>query len=465
MIQKIPVVAIVGRTNVGKSTLFNQLLGRRMAVVEDVAGVTRDRNYALVDRFDAPFTLVDTGGLLGEEESELHGSVREQAELAIREADLVIALLDGLHGLHALDYGVADILRRSAKPVLWVVNKCEKPIAQIEAAEFYKLGIDEFSCVSAAHNVGITELYLAISSKLELDSFEDCDSSISGVETDLLDHASRSIRVAIVGKPNVGKSTLINKITGSDRLVTSGIPGTTRDSIDIVLKRDGTDFTLVDTAGLRRKSKVSGVSPERYGNLRTLKALAQCDVAVLLLDATEGAPKEQDAKIASVIHERGRGLVIVVNKWDAVEKDHKSVKDFERTIQDEFPFARYAPIVFVSALSGRRCPNVLKKAEEVFKQAQVRIATPKINSFLSRAFDKKPPPRHRGSLVKLYYATQVNVAPPTFTLFVNYPREVRLSYQRYLKNAIRKEFGFGGNDIRLFFRKRSDTRDPSLKVD
>lgn len=442
---KIPAVAIVGRTNVGKSSLFNRLAGRRLAVVEDQPGVTRDRNYALITREGVRYTLIDTGGLIGEDEGEMQQAVRAQAQVAIAEADLIIAIFDGLYGVHPLDRVVVDLLRRAGKKTIWVVNKCEKPASQLDAAEFYSLGIQNPLTISAAHKLGIRELSEKIVAELDLTATNEELQPLP--REDFID-------VAIIGRPNVGKSTFVNRILGSDRVVTSAVPGTTTDSIDIELTRDGQKYRIVDTAGLRKKARVQDTTVERYGNLRTLRALARCDVAVLVLDATLGVPEEQDSKIAGLIHERGRGFVVVVNKWDAIEKDNQSVKDFERVIKSEFKFAPYAPIVFVSALTGKRCPSVLQAVKEVYQAAQQRIPTSQVNDVLSKAFRSKPPPVYRNNSLKLYFATQIETAPPTFTLFVNYPKQINFAYERYLKNALRKEFGFEGSDIKLIFRKR-----------
>lgn len=441
----IPVVAIVGRTNVGKSTLFNAIAGRRVSIVDDSHGVTRDRNYSLVTRHGSPFTLIDTGGLIGEEESELQQAVRVQAEVAIREADLILAVLDGVYGPHPNDSDVVELLRLCGKPVLWVVNKCEKPSNELQSGEFYSLGLENLVCVSAAHKVGLDNLIAAIREKLDLDP-EGAPPERDG---------NRPIRVALLGKPNVGKSTLVNRILGEERVVTSDIAGTTRDNIDIRITRDGEDFLLVDTAGLRKKANVEAVSVERYSNLRALKALASSDVAILMIDGTEG-PSEQDTKIAGLIHERGRGLVIVVNKWDAVEKDHRTVKAYERMVYERLKFVRYAPIIFASALTGRRCPSILQTVKKVRDQSLIRIQTSELNKIMEHAFKAKPPPVYRGEPIKLFFATQVEVAPPTFVLFVNHPDRLNYSYERYIRNSLRKHYPFEGSDIKLSFRKRTE---------
>jgi GTP-binding protein len=450
MTRKIPAVAIVGRTNVGKSTLFNAIAGRRVAVVEDTPGVTRDRNYLVIGRHGFPFTLIDTGGLIGEESSGLEEAVRLQSDLAIKEADLILAVFDGLAGPQPHDADVVDNLRRSGKTVIAVVNKCEKPATAELAAEFYTLGLDDLVFVSAAHRIGIQQLIATIREHLNIreeDQFEEREP------------LKEAIRVAILGKPNVGKSTLVNTLVGEARVVASPIPGTTRDNIDVTVKRDGHTFVVVDTAGLRKKNKVDPESAERYGNLRSLKALVQCDVAVLMLDATAGLPTEQDARIAGLIHERGKSLIIVVNKWDAVEKDHTTVKAYTDMVHEVFKFARYAPIVFASALTGRRCPSILDTVLEVHQAANMRIATSDLNRLLDRAFTEKPPPVYRGHPVKLFFAVQASVSPPTIVLFMNFPKRINYGYERYLKNQIREVYPFPGNDIKFQLKKRSEKAD------
>lgn len=441
--RKIPTVAIVGRTNVGKSTLFNALLGRRVSIVEDIPGVTRDRHYGLCTRFGFPFTVIDTGGLLGEEGSGLEDQVQKQAQLAIEESDLVIALYDGDAGLHPHDEEVASILRKAGKPVLHVANKCEKPASEMVANEFYALGLDEFHCISAAHNVGISDLAEAIAEKLEIE-IKEGEEEVKG---------ELPIKLAFVGKPNVGKSSIINRILGENRLVTSPISGTTRDSIDIFFTRNEQAYQIVDTAGLRKKANVDKQSVERYSNLHALTSLSSCDVAVLILDGSEGVT-EQDTKIAGLIHERGRGFVIVVNKWDLVEKDHRTVKAYKEGIYNIFKFARYAPILFVSAVSGRRCPSIVDTAKKVYDNWSYRIKTAQLNKVIKDAFTKKPPPVYRGEPVKMYFATQVESSPPDIVIFSNYPDKIGFSYERYIRNSIREEFPFEGTDVRITFKKK-----------
>ncbi len=440
----IPLIAIVGRTNVGKSTLFNLLSHQNLAVVADRPGVTRDRNYVVLNNYRRPFSLVDTGGLLGEENNKLATAVTEQTEIAIHEADLILAIFDGKNGHHPLDLEVVDLLRRSNKPVLWVVNKCDGKDFETRATEFYNLGLEELHLISAAHNQGIRDLFKAIWDKLFI--FD--QKELKPEEED------NTIKVAILGKPNAGKSTLVNKLLGEQRQITSPIAGTTRDSVNITLTRDGQDFKLIDTAGLRKQRNIGKETMEQIFSFRTLKSLAECDVAVLMLDGEEGIPTHQDAKIADLIHQRGKGLVIVVNKWDAVEKDHRTVKEYQDQIKQVLQFCSYAPIVFTSALTGKRCPSVLEAVKKVYEAGKLRIKTNEINNIVEAAIQKNPPPIYRGLPVKFYFATQIDGNPPTFVLFFNNPKRITESYTRYLKNYIRAQHQYIGYDIKIITRKR-----------
>lgn len=448
MSPKIPIIAIVGRTNVGKSTLFNQICGRPMQIVRDTHGVTRDRAYAFVKRFSFPFNIIDTGGMIGEENEVFADIIRQQAELAINEADIIFAVFDGVEGVHPYDEQVVDYLRRAKKPVIHVINKCEKPSTEMDAGQFYSLGIKDAHFISAAHNSGIKELMKKAQDILKVKDF-----SIDDYTED------DKIRVSIIGRPNVGKSSILNRLTGDQRVVISDEAGTTRDSVNIVITRDGQEYEIVDTAGLRRKKKVDDTSIEEESNWQTLRALSESDVCLLVIDATQGVPSEQDAKIAGLIHERGRGLIVVVNKWDAIEKDHKSVKKFETEIKEVLKFVPYAPILFVSALTGRRCPSILEKAKEVHTNASLRIKTAELNSIMESAFATKPPPVYRGEPVKLYFSVQTSIRPPSFVLFVNHPREINFSYERYIKNSLRKKYPFTGVDLRIMFRKKTNNAD------
>ena len=479
----LPTVCIVGRTNVGKSTLFNALAGRRKAVVKDQPGVTRDRYYEVVTRFDFPFTLIDTGALVGEEDLVLHESVRAQTSLAMRQSDLIIVVFDGLHGLHPLDSEVVDLVRQMEKPTIYVANKCEKPASALTATELYGLGLEEIIPLSAAHRRGVRELLkkmeeLVGSSELseeladgedelyrnDEDASEEVVSQTS-VGDPLADQdeefqpapedPNRPINIAIIGKPNVGKSTFVNRLLGEDRMIVSPIAGTTRDSIKSELIRNGQKFEIVDTAGLRKKAGVKDNSVERFSNIRTLRSLAQSDVAVFLLDASEGIPTEQDAKIVGLAHEKGKSLVIVVNKWDLVEKDPRIAEAYRHAIRTTFKFAAYAPVVFVSALTGLRCLAVFDEVKSVDEASRIRLTTGQVNKVFTDAFNSKPPPVYRGVPIKLLYATQVSTNPPTFAVFVNHPDRLRFNYERYLKNCVRRAHPFVGVDVRILFRRRS----------
>ena len=478
----LPTVCIVGRTNVGKSTLFNAFVGRRTAVVKDTPGVTRDRCYEVVNRFGFPFTLIDTGALVGEESISLHQAVREQSELAMKQSDAVIVVFDGLHGLHPLDSEVVQLVRQIGKPVIWVANKCEKPSAALLANELYGLGIEDIIPISAAHRRGIKDVISRLEEILKplsaqpvfkipssdevLDDGDDVEPFDPDViqevpeyfdENDGVDdpEISPTINLAILGKPNVGKSTFVNKLLGEDRMIVSPIAGTTRDSIKNHLSRDGRQFVIVDTAGLRKKAGVEDNSIERFSNIRTLRSLAQCNVAVFLLDAAEGIPTEQDARIVGLAHEKGKSLVIVVNKWDLIEKDSRTAEEYRQAVRSVFKFAMYAPVIFVSALTGQRCFGVLDEVVKVHREGKIRLSTAKTNKLFGDAFRMRPPPVYRGAPVKLLYATQVASEPPTFAVFVNYPERLNFGYERYLKNTLRKSQAFAGNDIRIVFRRRS----------
>ncbi|MCK9222775.1 MAG: ribosome biogenesis GTPase Der [Limnochordia bacterium] len=435
-----PVVAIVGRPNVGKSSLFNRLIERRLAIVEAEPGITRDRLYHDCTWLGRTCILVDTGGIDFKDEDDFAASVRRQAQIAIDEADLVLMAVDGQAGLQELDREVGELLRRQKKPVLVVVNKVDNVQMEIDALEFYSLGLGDPVPVSALHNRNIGDLLDQMMEQLP-------------PQQDLAEE-EEGIRVAIVGRPNVGKSSLVNKLLGQERTIVSDIAGTTRESIDIILEKDGRRFILVDTAGMRRRSKVDK-PVERYGVIRTLRAIDRCDVAVLLMDATEAAT-DQDAKIASYIHEAGKGLILAVNKWDLVIKDHRTMKEFEDMIRGAFAFVSYAPLVFISAQTGQRVHEVLEVAEYVTEQASLRITTGRLNDLLNEIVERVQPPSKKGKRLRIYYAVQVGVKPPKFLFHVNDPQLMHFSYARYLENQLREAYGYHGVPLIIQTRGRAE---------
>jgi len=445
--KKIPLVAIVGRANVGKSTLFNTICAKNIALVRDEPGVTRDRTYQHVERLRTPFRLVDTGGLVGEEDNPFESEVRAQARLAIEEADLILCVFDALVGVHPYDRDVVNILRESSKPVIWVVNKAEKKESQENASEFYSLGIDHFLVISAAHRVGTRDLFQLLETELE-------QIALNSVEEPELEGENEILKLAIVGKPNVGKSTLVNRLAGEQRVITSEISGTTHDAVDVRIKREGREYLIVDTPGLRRKARVEDSSLEKESQSKSLRALARCDVGVFMVDGENQELTDQDKKIVSLIHRRGIPLVIVVNKWDLVEKDHRTAKKVKEFIQEQLHFCKYAPVLFISAQTGKGSPKVLDHARKVYEQSRFRIPTSELNRILQRAFETKAPPMHRGQAVKMYFATQVGITPPTIVVFVNYPKNIPETYERFLKNSLRKDYPFEGSNIKIVVRKR-----------
>lgn len=448
----LPVVAIVGRTNVGKSSLFNRLVGKKLAVVEDVHGITRDRLYAEAELDVRPVLLIDTGGIVGGEGDELFAMVKDQAATALAQADAIIMLVDGQEGLTELDHQVADIVRRAGKPYVLAANKMEKTKLDSEAFAELRLGmpID----LSAIHGRGLQELV------------EEVEAVLPPAESD--EQAGlHELTMAIIGRPNVGKSALTNAIVGEKRVIVSDIPGTTRDAVDTQFEYNGKPWKLMDTAGLRRRGK--RIDTEFYSSLRTLKALSQTDVAVCVIDAFEG-PNAGDARVAGEAHEAGRALVLVANKWDLLkhyaqpDEDHpeldpakaeKTLKsDLKRLIEQEMPFASYAPVVYTSAETGEGVPELLKVVETVAANFRRRIETGKLNRTLREAMARHSPPSRRGKLLKIYYCTQVRTSPPTFAIFVNDPELMHLSYQRFLINQLRTDFDFAGTPIRLLIRSR-----------
>ncbi len=436
-----PIVAIVGRPNVGKSTLFNALAGQNIAIVKDTPGVTRDRIYADVEWLNVNFTLIDTGGIEPDSSDIILSQMRDQAQIAIDTADVILFMVDCKQGLVDSDAKVADMLRRSHKPVVLVVNKVdqyERDMADVY--EFYNLGIGDPYPISASNKLGIGDM---------LDHVIAC----FGEETEPEAEDERP-RVAIVGKPNVGKSSLINKILGENRLIVSNIAGTTRDAIDTEVKWNGNAYVFIDTAGLRRKSKVKE-ELERYSIIRTVTAVDRADVVVLMIDAVEGVT-EQDAKIAGIAHDRGKGIVIAVNKWDAIEKDDKTIYKYTQDVRQILSYMPYAEIVFISAETGQRVQKLFETIDMVIQNQQLRVATGVLNEIMAEAVALQQPPSDKGKRLRLYYITQVSVKPPTFVIFVNDKELMHFSYTRYLENKIRDTFGFKGTSLKFIIRERKD---------
>lgn len=435
-----PIAAIVGRANVGKSTLFNRITGGRTAIVEDVPGVTRDRVYKDSEWGGVSFTIVDTGGLEVRDKEDIIGNqVRNQAQIAMEEADVIIFLVDGKTGITTEDEMVAKMLLRSSKPVILAVNKVDNIKHAGVAYDFYSLGFDEPIPISAEHGMNVGDLLDAVVAHLKEIPQEE-------------DYEGDAIKVAIVGRPNVGKSSLVNRLLGQERVIVSDIPGTTRDSIDTLVEREGMSYLLIDTAGIRRRSKIADAT-EKYSVDRSLRSIERCDVALLILDATEEI-SEQDRRIAGFIHEAGKSVVIVVNKWDLVEKDDRTMDGFDAVIRRNFSFMRYAPTLYISALTNQRVPKIYELIDFVVEQASLRVSTRRLNEIFQESIIKHPPPSFKGKRLKVYYITQVKVQPPTFLLFVNEPKLVHFAYRRFLENRIREEFGFEGTPIRLVTRKR-----------
>lgn len=434
-----PIVAIVGRPNVGKSTLFNLLAGERISIVKDTPGVTRDRIYADVNWLDHDFTIIDTGGIEPENGDVLLRHMREQAEIAIDLSDVVLFLTDCMDGVTDADHEVAQMLRKARKKVILVVNKVDNFQKQMpDVYEFYSLGIGDPVPLSAASRLGTGDMLDELV-KLFPESHDE-------------EEEDNRPRIAIIGKPNVGKSSLVNRLLGEERVIVSDIAGTTRDAVDTLVKRNGNEYIFIDTAGLRRKAKVKeGI--ERYSILRTVAAVERCDVAVLLIDATEGVT-EQDAKIAGIAHERGRGLIIAVNKWDAIEKDTRTVKKFSGDIRDILSFAPYAEIMFISAKTGQRVEKLFDSIELVIQNHALRISTGVLNDILTEAVAMQQPPTDKGRRLKIYYMTQAAVKPPTFIIFVNSKKLMHYSYTRYLENRLRDAFGFAGTPLKFIIREK-----------
>ena len=436
-----PIVAIVGRPNVGKSTLFNALVGQKISIVKDTPGVTRDRIYADIDWLNYNFTMIDTGGIEPDSSDIILAQMREQAQIAIDTADVIIFMTDVKQGLIDADAKVADMLRRSQKPVVLVVNKVDnfnKMMADVY--EFYNLGIGDPVPISASQRSGIGDMLDKV-----VEHFKSLD-----LEEDEDDRP----KVAIVGKPNVGKSSIINKLTGESRVIVSNIAGTTRDAIDTDVKWNGKEYVFIDTAGIRRKSKVKE-DIERYSVIRTVTAVERADVVVIVIDATEGVT-EQDAKIAGIAHENGKGIIIAVNKWDAIEKNDKTVYEYTNKVRQILSFMQYAEIMFISAKTGKRLPKLFDMIDMVIENHTMRIETGVVNEIMAEAVAMQQPPSDKGKRLRLYYITQVSVKPPTFVIFVNDKELMHFSYTRYIENRIREAFGFRGTPLRFIIRERKE---------
>lgn len=434
-----PVVAIVGRPNVGKSTLFNALAGEMISIVKDTPGVTRDRIYADVTWLDKAFTMIDTGGIEPNTSDIILSQMREQAQIAIDTADVIVFVVDIRQGLVDSDAKVADMLRRSRKPVILCVNKVDS-FKKMEADiyEFYNLGLGDPIPVSAASRQGFGEL------------LDEITKNFPSIDDDELEDDRP--RVAIVGKPNVGKSSLINKLLGERRLIVSDIAGTTRDAVDTTIKRDGKEYIFIDTAGLRRKNKIKE-ELEKYSIIRTVTAVERADVVVIVIDATEGVT-EQDAKIAGIAHERGKGIIVAVNKWDAIEKNDKTIYEHTNKIKEILSFMPYAEMLFISALTGQRTNKLFDTIDMVIENHSLRVATGVLNEIMTEAVALQQPPSDKGKRLKLYYMTQVAVKPPTFVIFVNDKELMHFSYTRYIENKVREAFGFKGTPLKFIIRER-----------
>ncbi len=436
-----PVVAIVGRPNVGKSTLFNALAGEMISIVKDTPGVTRDRIYAEINWLNYNFTMIDTGGIEPESKDIILSQMREQAEIAIATADVIIFMVDVKQGLVDSDSKVCDMLRRSHKPVVLCVNKVDSfKKQQADVYEFYNLGIGEPIPVSAVSKLGLGDLLDEVTKhfeEIEFDNEED-----------------ERPRIAVVGKPNVGKSSLINKLSGENRLIVSNIAGTTRDAVDTVIKNNGREYVFIDTAGLRRKNKIKE-ELERYSIIRTVTAVERADVVVIMIDATEGVT-EQDAKIAGIAHERGKGVIIAVNKWDDIEKNDKTIYEYTRNVKDVLSFMPYAELLFISAKTGQRLGKLFEMIDVVIENSTLRVGTGVLNEIMSEAVAMQQPPTDKGKRLRLYYITQVSVKPPTFVIFVNDKELMHFSYTRYIENKIREAFGFKGTPLKFIIRERKE---------
>jgi len=435
-----PVVTIVGRPNVGKSTLFNRIAGRRISITEDTPGVTRDRIYAECEWLDNNFTLIDTGGIEPNTTDTIFEQMRIQAEIAIDMADVVLFMVDGKEGLTADDTEVAQMLRKADKEIILVVNKMDRFVNEDNIYEFYNLGLGDPVSISSAEALGIGDLLDEIISKFD--------------ERMNVEEGDDSVKIAVIGKPNAGKSSIINKIIGEDRVIVSDIPGTTRDAIDTKFERNSKKYTLIDTAGIRKKNKILE-SVEKYSVLRAFTAVERADICILVIDADKGVT-EQDIRIAGYSHDNSKGMIIAVNKWDLIEKDNKTFKEFTDDIRQKLAYASYAPIITVSALTGQRMNKILDAVDEVYSFRNLRISTGVLNDILTEAVLMNQPATVKGKRLKIFYGTQVAVNPPKFLIFVNDKEIVHFSYERYIENKIREAFEYKGTPIIIEFRNRSE---------
>ena len=434
-----PIVAVVGRPNVGKSTFFNKIVGRRVSIVEDTPGVTRDRIYAEAEWNGVQFALIDTGGIEPSSADVILSQMREQAQIAMDTADVILFMVDGKDGLTTADHEVANMLMRTGKKVVLIVNKIDSPKSKNDIYDFYELGLGEPIPISAVNMLNFGDVLDEV-----VEAFPDNES----------DDDDDITKIAVIGKPNVGKSSLINEILGENRVIVSPIAGTTRDSIDTPFTMDGKEYILIDTAGIRRKSKVNE-DIERYSVIRAVAAIERCDVALLVIDAKEGIT-EQDKKIAGVAHEAGKGIIVVVNKWDLIEKETNTMNEFRKEIERELTFMSYAPSVFISVKEHQRIKRVIELADYVSEKRALRVPTGQLNSLIADATMMKQPPSDKGKRLKIYYATQVGVKPPLFSFQINKRELMHFSYARYLENRIRESFGFEGTSIKFVFREKNE---------
>ena len=436
-----PILAIVGRPNVGKSTLFNKIAGSRISIVDDTPGITRDRIYASAEWLNRPFTVIDTGGLDPDSGDFITKNIFRQAEAAVEAADVILFLVDMKSGVMDADKDIADFLRKSKKPILLVINKVDsftKP--NNEMYEFYELGLGEPHPISAGQSLGLGDM---LDEVFKLFHYKEED-----------EEEDEYIRVAVVGKPNVGKSSLINKILGEDRVIVSEIPGTTRDAVDTYFEKDGRKYIIIDTAGLRRKSRIKE-NIERYGIVRSIAAIERAEVCVLIIDAEEGIT-EQDVKIAGIAHERGKAAIIAINKWDKIEKDNKTTREYEKQIDVDLSYMPYAPKIFISALTGQRIPKLFAHIYTAYQNNHLRISTGVLNDVIIEATASHQPPTDKGRMLRIYYSTQVSVKPPTFVFFVNDKKLMHYSYKRYLENKLRVAFGFSGTPMHFIVRNKDE---------